>query len=148
MKKYGFVIIVLVALIGVGVSVGILLYNKTHSRKYDQYNEQPTYVDVEDLVTDGESLLGKIYADREYSDEIQFEFDLEEYCDYYVSMYIRGALKEYIQSYGNLDSFSIVEDIVSIDGSDKISIVLTDGTNNIKVIMDRLTDTWEWFIVD
>ena len=123
------------------VIVTAVLFSRS-DKHYDDYEA------TEYFPKDPTNLASKIEADVN-GDDISFTFDIDEYYDYYVGMYIRSALREYIAEYNISEpvSFSISKDLYCLVQGDPTNIVGEYECSNGEIIiiyMHRDTDEWEW----
>ena len=75
--------------------------------------------------------------------------NIEELFDYYICLYIRSALREYLTNCVTKDiQFEVSEELMSVDGNPDRVLAEVYASNGDKIVidMDREKDTWVWFV--
>lgn len=143
MKKK--IIIVVSALVMIIITVAVLFsknkanYDKYQDGKYGNENVNDIFDKIEDL---------------ENSDiSVNIEDNIDDLYDYYICLYIRSALEDYIRD-NNIDykniSFKLDgDDLIVLEDYDHVMVNMVSSNGvHLSIKMDRTTDTWSYEVIE
>ena len=123
----------IIVICGLGVLVLICLLVFKKDADFNKYTDNKPSSPIETLV------------DKDLNNELEviISNDIESLFDYYVCLYIRSALTDYVKESGDNGPFTVYEDFTIYESPTKCSVnIISESGVSMILYMDRDTDVY------